>query len=563
MCNLGDPVYERVETLSRTRLNNLKDEELLRSYYYISGSFKFEKDVKYPSIPTDLPGSGPGPLLSIYPSSGHCAITGYEYLLAVRIQKCKFLVDKAFRIPTTEYAPFRRIMLTLQRERRKHPKGSLLNVLYKLLGNGGYGILCRGFSDQRSFDIETGSTKRMPANDISNIVLGAATTSLARSVIGELLHNINVLGGKVVSVTTDGFITDIKDLENVILNSKSKGISKTFLNLYRSTREYLCGNPEALEMKNSVRGLLSWCVRGQQSIDGKLSAVTGLQKRNVASDSSELGKILKNVLLSGDRSMRYLQSRLRSGREIYETGYHVCEILQERDFNMFSDNRRVFAKEVTEGGFHDSEPFDNVRQCDLNRFVSRMGRVVRYQRTASMDVPVDVKKHSGCLDTAVRKFIRSLFVNEYNVHYNGVFGNYRQLLLYIYVMVTGKGYINGVKMEDALLSGDKFSLNVNNISTLKRRHVKQGPLKGYRKDVNVFIENVKRSGVFPNFDIDGFLNSYMQNEVVVKNTKGLTDDRTTDSVLDVKLIKEEESEGKRVKQSSFRKELDVDVDKIG
>lgn len=148
-------------------------------------------------------------------------------------------------------------MLTLQRERRKHPKGSLLNVLYKLLGNGGYGILCRGFSDKRSYDIETGDTKRMTGNDISNIILGATTTSLARCVIGELLHNIDVLGGKVVSVTTDGFITDIENLESVILKSRKKDISKTFLNLYRETRNLLCGSPNALELKSSVKGLLS------------------------------------------------------------------------------------------------------------------------------------------------------------------------------------------------------------------------------------------------------------------------------------------------------------------
>lgn len=257
MCLLGDPVYERVETLSRTRLKSVKDEDLLKSYYFISGTFKFDNNVMYPSIPTDLPGTGPGPLISIYPLSGSCTLTGHEYLLAVRKQKCEFNVSRVFRIPASGYKPFRKIMLTLQRERRKHPKGSLLNVLYKLLGNGGYGILCRGFSDKKSYDIETGGTKRMPGNDISNIVLGAATTSFARCVIGELLHNINVLGGKIVSVTTDGFITDIKDLEDVLLNSKNKNVSKTFLNLYRETREFLCGDPQALELKNSVKGLLS------------------------------------------------------------------------------------------------------------------------------------------------------------------------------------------------------------------------------------------------------------------------------------------------------------------
>lgn len=283
-----------------------------------------------------------------------------------------------------------------------------------------------------------------------------------------------------------------------------------------------------------------------------MSAVTGLQKLKVTDNVKNVGKILKEVLLSEDKSMRYLQSRLRSGREIYETGYHVCEILQERDFNMLSDNRRIFDKDCMEGGFHNSRPFDNVRQCDLNRFVSRMGRVVKYQRSLNLEAPADVKKHSGSLDTAVRKFIRSLFVNEYNLHYNGVFNNYKHLLLYIYVTVTGGGYINGVKMKNALVSRDKFSLSVNNISTLKRRPLKQGPLKGYREDVTIFVDNVVKSGIFPNFDVDGFLNRYMQLGEVVDNAQGIHTDKPT---LDVKLL-----EG--VKRSSFRKEVEVNADKL-
>ena len=257
MCLLGDPQYGKVHPILPKDLVKLKNEEFLKSYYYISGEFEFNSNVRYPGIPADLPKSGPGPLLSIYPSTGECAITGYEYLLAVRGQGCDFKIKKAFRIPMSDYKPFQRIMIVLQKERRKHPRGSLLNVLYKLLGNGGYGILCKGFSDKRSFDIESGTMKRMPANDISNIILGGATTALARCVIGELMHNINILGGNVVSVTTDGFITDIENLEDKILNSRKRGLSKIFLRLYRKTRDILSGDPTALEVKSSVKGLLS------------------------------------------------------------------------------------------------------------------------------------------------------------------------------------------------------------------------------------------------------------------------------------------------------------------
>lgn len=78
----------------------------------------------------------------------------------------------------------------------------------------------------------------------------------------ESLHNIQTLGGKVVSVTTDGFITNIVDLETQLLNLPEE--DTTLLRKYRSLRKDLTDfpddlnnkpNPAALEVKNSGRGL--------------------------------------------------------------------------------------------------------------------------------------------------------------------------------------------------------------------------------------------------------------------------------------------------------------------
>lgn len=269
-------------------------------------------------------------------------------------------------------------------------------------------------------------------------------------------------------------------------------------------------------------------------MDGKLSAATGLQKFNVADSMSEVGPILRNLMLGeGDKTMRYLQSRLRSGREIYETGFHVCEILQERDFSLESDNRRKFIKSEVDGVFSDSKPFAEVEECNLYRFMGKLGRGVKYQRSVSTDIPVDAKKHTSYLDTAVRKFVRSLFVNEYNLGYNKVFSNYCELQLFIYVAVTGEGMINGVKMRNAQVGSDVFSISVNNISTLKRRHLKHGPLKSYRDDVKIFVDNIVKSRVFPEFDVDGFLNRYMKNDQPVKRDER---GKKRESVADIQLI---------------------------
>lgn len=68
------------------------------------------------------------------------------------------------------------------------------------------------------------------------------------------------LGGKVVSVTTDGFITDVSDLESLILNLPQKSeesLKMSLLKEYRKIRELLSGEPLSLELKHQGVGLMS------------------------------------------------------------------------------------------------------------------------------------------------------------------------------------------------------------------------------------------------------------------------------------------------------------------
>jgi hypothetical protein len=68
---------------------------------------------------------------------------------------------------------------------------------------------------------------------------------------------VNVLGGKVAACTTDGFVCDIPDLEEKVLEYNRKNeIKNSLLQDYRDIREKLSGNPSALEIKTSVRGLV-------------------------------------------------------------------------------------------------------------------------------------------------------------------------------------------------------------------------------------------------------------------------------------------------------------------
>jgi len=119
--------------------------------------------------------------------------------------------------------------------------------MYKEIGNGIYGNVCRGISNKQNFDSITKQSVRVKATTLSNPRIASWTTAFIRSVIGECLHNIQKLGGKVVSVTTDGFITDVVNLEEQILRLPPN--ETILLSKYRALRKELCGSPEALEIK--------------------------------------------------------------------------------------------------------------------------------------------------------------------------------------------------------------------------------------------------------------------------------------------------------------------------
>jgi hypothetical protein len=93
----------------------------------------------------------------------------------------------------------------------------------------------------------------------------------------------------VVSVTTDGFITDKADLESLLLKTAVKSPSTLHTTLmieYRKMRDLLSGDPTSLELKHVGTNLMSWTTRGQLSVEMQLKAITGLQTKGL--DQTEI-----------------------------------------------------------------------------------------------------------------------------------------------------------------------------------------------------------------------------------------------------------------------------------
>lgn len=93
-----------------------------------------------------------------------------------------------------------------------------MNILIKLMANSGYGQISTGIGNKKRYNVQTRNVTRTEPSWLSNPILASWVTAFIRSVIGELLHAVQMLDGTVVSVTTDGFLTNVQDLENKVVS---------------------------------------------------------------------------------------------------------------------------------------------------------------------------------------------------------------------------------------------------------------------------------------------------------------------------------------------------------
>ncbi|KAG0121864.1 hypothetical protein HOY82DRAFT_544419, partial [Tuber indicum] len=285
----GSPDYSNIKFLDAN--TDIKKLNFLDGYSALNVQFNLPGEINFPPIPVSVDKN-----ITVYPLQGESLITGLEYLSAKNIlnavleqipkhQRSSYFIKVVWGsyIPfNNDYKPFENTIKDLQENRRLykklHGKKSAMELIYKDLGNMLYGKTVMGLSNKRKYDARTRLMKSMAGTDLSNPIIGAWITGFVRSLLAELLYNTQQLGGTICSVTTDGFVCDIENLEDKI---NSSALPKTFLTKYRDVRESLSKDPAALEVKTSVVGLVQWSTRNQLSKTDKgipIAAMTGFQK---------------------------------------------------------------------------------------------------------------------------------------------------------------------------------------------------------------------------------------------------------------------------------------------
>lgn len=535
MAFIGNPDYKNAKSWTVEELEQADSRELTYSFTIIKVSgFNFNKYTKYPSIPEFVDET-----TTVYASSGSAILTGAEYVLAARVQKCELKIESVYYIPFERKAttvkhdhvfdspliieaqtppksivekmsmalnkyskddkevyefinhPFLKVLNDVQKMRREHTKGTIENLLYKEMGNSIYGQVVRGINNKMKFDIQSRSTKRMECSNLSNPILASWVTAFIRSILGECLHNTHVLGGKIVSVTTDGFISDIGGLESKIAPNS------ILLKEFQRMRTKLSGNPEALELKHQGKGIISWTTRGQFSLASNLKAATGLQTHDYSNDPDKLENILLNTLKREDKSVEYIQSSLRSAKELFISGGHVCSTYRDMVFRMQFDNRRRIMKQdgtiiYNELNQHwkllDSWPHIDKQECYNIRFISKLLKEKPYNMFTS-----NLKncKYKSNIMLAARNFVKIILNEELFTKY-----------------LAGIGRINPLsslhEIQNFLLIYDhKLKMSFTQIEKLKNVNIiDHGVPKN--QETKSFVEFVKL--YFPHFNSELFFN---------------------------------------------------------
>lgn len=498
MSGLGTPDYRKGRLINAADLRQISFDKLVNSYTVLNVEFdyipedykkainrgeklKIEDIIKYPALPCSLDET-----TTLYPLTGRTVISGHEYLVA-KLQGCSITVINGVHIPFLGDQPFADCIKELQFLRNQHPKGSIKNLLYKEIGNSLYGLTVRGINNKVKYDLKSKSMKRMEGNELANPLIANWITSFVRALMGELLHTIHRLGGRAISVTTDGFLTDIEDLEDKFLeyHKKNNSFDSILLPYYKELRKWLTEgkNDRALELKHSGKGILSWCTRGQISEGANLMAMTGYQRGS--NTISDVYKLVEETMGSEEKSFMFLTKQLRSAKEIYLHGGQVTMKYSDQIYRVMYDNKRFIIDEI-EGKrldptetLLDSKPLEKVEEGRLLRYVSNLPKSVAYAKTTSIRMG---NKYHKTNELVYRNFVKALLNNELNLDLNQ-FKNYKEIVEFVKIY-----------WPDSKIS-------TNYIAQLKRRG---NYVKVPRNDFSLgFVDYVKER--FPNFDSENFL----------------------------------------------------------
>lgn len=205
-------------------------------------------------------------------------------------------------------------------------------------------------------------------------------------------------GGIIISATTDGFLTNLKDLDKYTSGDYSR-LNLPYTHEFGKFRSSLGFAPQPLELKVvEDKGVISLKTRGQVGLSGNFAALTGFN-RGIYASPAELVEVMKESMQTGKR-IRYPANRLGSANDVVKRSGHVTMIPLEKVYKLTYDNRRCVSEKV--GDYYDTEPFT---KASSSEFVRALGNLSVSKYTQKNPWTLNITKDK---DTFQRAFMRSV-----------------------------------------------------------------------------------------------------------------------------------------------------------
>lgn len=224
-------------------------------------SFQFPDSVRFPCLPVRTEQFG-----LFFPLAGESWATAPEIALALSLG-AEITIQQGIIVPwrmdephdatnlrKQECSVFLPFVQQVRENRNHHDKGSLEEKFWKEIGNSLYGKLAQGLHAKTAFDTARGLNSPLPPSSVTQPFFAAHVTGFVRAVVGELMNALPT-NATVVSVTTDGFLTDVS-LENI-------DMSGPLSSRFQALCDIADPGSSMLTCKHQVRQLVAMKTRGQ------------------------------------------------------------------------------------------------------------------------------------------------------------------------------------------------------------------------------------------------------------------------------------------------------------
>lgn len=289
--------------------------------------FEFPHGTKFPCLPVRS-----GDRL-LFPRTGVSTCTAHELLLAHRLGAA-LKIQMGLVIPWKDAPPiFMDFIRKVQAKRASAPAKSLLNQIWKELGNSLYGKTAQGVHERRVFNPKTGGSNPVPHSEVTTPWFAAYVTGFIRAVLGELIAGVPS-DRLIVSATTDGFLTDA-GLDEIPVDGP---LALEF----RRLRHLAFGDDVILVEKHRVAQVVAMKTRGQMTgeiIPGHDVLLAKAGVKPLAEPEDHNGYML-HLYLNRQFDQKHLRRSLVSMRHMWHTESDLVAYEQDIRLNLEYDFKR-------------------------------------------------------------------------------------------------------------------------------------------------------------------------------------------------------------------------------